>query len=256
MAGHALAGAVALVGPAGGSSAAARRRPNWSMPSVKALTRCSMRWTRRGAALEQAQRAAAYDPRELERTEERLFALRAAARKYHVPVGWAAGAARAHGGRSRRHRARARAGSPRSKPRLADAGDRLPRGGQGAQSAARRKAGDGAGDGGQCRAAAAEAGARPLHRRRSTRDETARDARWLRPGRVLGADQPRHAAGPADEGRVRRRALALHAGAEGGAGGSRLGADAGVRRDRQRARAARWRMPSARGWRAWRSGCR
>jgi DNA repair protein RecN (Recombination protein N) len=37
------------------------------------------------AALEEAQRAAAFDPRELERTEERLFALRAAARKYAVP---------------------------------------------------------------------------------------------------------------------------------------------------------------------------
>jgi DNA repair protein RecN (Recombination protein N) len=36
--------------------------------------------------LEHAQRAAAFDPRELERTEERLFALRAASRKYHVMV--------------------------------------------------------------------------------------------------------------------------------------------------------------------------
>jgi DNA repair protein RecN (Recombination protein N) len=37
-------------------------------------------------ALEQAQRAADFDPRELERTEERLFALRGAARKYDVPA--------------------------------------------------------------------------------------------------------------------------------------------------------------------------
>ena len=36
-------------------------------------------------------------------------------------------------------------------------------------------------------------------------------------------------AGPADEGRLRRRAGALPAGAEGGAGGSRLGADACIR---------------------------
>lgn len=36
--------------------------------------------------LERAVREAEYDPRELERTEERLFALRAAARKYSVPV--------------------------------------------------------------------------------------------------------------------------------------------------------------------------
>jgi DNA repair protein RecN (Recombination protein N) len=37
-------------------------------------------------ALEAAQAAAAFDPRDLERTEERLFALRAAARKYNVTV--------------------------------------------------------------------------------------------------------------------------------------------------------------------------
>lgn len=36
--------------------------------------------------LEAALRAAEFDPRDLERVEERLFALRAAARKYHVPV--------------------------------------------------------------------------------------------------------------------------------------------------------------------------
>jgi len=38
------------------------------------------------AHLETALRAADHDPRELERSEERLFALRAAARKYNVPV--------------------------------------------------------------------------------------------------------------------------------------------------------------------------
>ncbi len=38
------------------------------------------------ARLEAALRAAEYDPAELERIEERLFALRAAARKYNVPV--------------------------------------------------------------------------------------------------------------------------------------------------------------------------
>ncbi|MCY0147853.1 DNA repair protein RecN [Hoeflea sp. G2-23] len=37
-------------------------------------------------AVEAAQRAADFNPRELEETEERLFALRAAARKYNVPV--------------------------------------------------------------------------------------------------------------------------------------------------------------------------
>ena len=38
------------------------------------------------AALESALEEAAYDPRELERSEERLFALRAAARKYQASV--------------------------------------------------------------------------------------------------------------------------------------------------------------------------
>ena len=38
------------------------------------------------AALDEAIRAAEFDPRELEQTEERLFALRAAARKYDMPA--------------------------------------------------------------------------------------------------------------------------------------------------------------------------
>ena len=38
------------------------------------------------AQLEAALRVAEYDPQELERIEERLFALRAAGRKYNVPV--------------------------------------------------------------------------------------------------------------------------------------------------------------------------
>ena len=36
--------------------------------------------------MHEALRAAEFDPRELEQTEERLFALRAAARKYNVPA--------------------------------------------------------------------------------------------------------------------------------------------------------------------------
>ncbi len=38
------------------------------------------------SALDQAIRASEFDPKDLERTEERLFALRAAARKYNVPI--------------------------------------------------------------------------------------------------------------------------------------------------------------------------
>ncbi len=46
------------------------------------------------AALEQGLREAAFDPRDLERVEERLFALRAASRKYAVPVDALAGLSR------------------------------------------------------------------------------------------------------------------------------------------------------------------
>jgi DNA repair protein RecN (Recombination protein N) len=55
-------------------------------PSVKALDAALVAIDEARAALEDALRAAEYDPRELERTEERLFALRAAARKYDVPA--------------------------------------------------------------------------------------------------------------------------------------------------------------------------
>ena len=73
-------------------------------------------------------------------------------------------------------------------------------------------------------------------RREIDSDAAAAGPERHRPRRVLGADQSRHAAGAADEGRLRRRARALPAGAEGRAGRSRLGADAGLRRDRHRRR--------------------
>ncbi|WP_243371644.1 DNA repair protein RecN [Microvirga solisilvae] len=55
-------------------------------PSVKALDSALVAIDEARAALEEAIRATEYDPRELEQTEERLFALRAAARKYDVPA--------------------------------------------------------------------------------------------------------------------------------------------------------------------------
>jgi DNA repair protein RecN (Recombination protein N) len=54
--------------------------------AVKALDIALRALDEAGGHLEQALRAADHDPRELERIEERLFALRAAARKYNVPV--------------------------------------------------------------------------------------------------------------------------------------------------------------------------
>jgi DNA repair protein RecN (Recombination protein N) len=55
-------------------------------PAVKALDAALSAIEEARAHLDDALRAADHDPRELERIEERLFALRAAARKYTVPV--------------------------------------------------------------------------------------------------------------------------------------------------------------------------
>lgn len=55
-------------------------------PSVKALDAALVAIDEARSALEDAIRATEYDPRELEQTEERLFGLRAAARKYDVPA--------------------------------------------------------------------------------------------------------------------------------------------------------------------------
>lgn len=55
-------------------------------PPVKALDAALVALDEAREALEAAIRAAEFDPRELEAAEERLFALRAAARKYDVPA--------------------------------------------------------------------------------------------------------------------------------------------------------------------------
>jgi DNA repair protein RecN (Recombination protein N) len=64
----------------------AAQAPALVEPIVKAFGEALDRIEDARAAVEAAQRAAEFDPRELERFEERLFALRAAARKYAVPV--------------------------------------------------------------------------------------------------------------------------------------------------------------------------
>ncbi|WP_029031059.1 DNA repair protein RecN [Salinarimonas rosea] len=55
-------------------------------PPVRALDAALVALDEARAALEAAMRAAEFDPHELERVEERLFALRAAARKHDVPA--------------------------------------------------------------------------------------------------------------------------------------------------------------------------
>jgi DNA repair protein RecN (Recombination protein N) len=64
----------------------AQQAPSLVEPSVAALDAALVALDEARSVLEEALRAAAFDPRELEQVEERLFALRAAARKYDVPV--------------------------------------------------------------------------------------------------------------------------------------------------------------------------
>ncbi len=60
--------------------------PSLVEPAVKALDTALMALEETRGHLEAALRTADFDPAELERIEERLFALRAAGRKYNVPV--------------------------------------------------------------------------------------------------------------------------------------------------------------------------
>lgn len=64
----------------------AMQAPNLIDPSTAALTTAIVALEEAGETLQAALRAAEFDPRELERVEERLFALRAAGRKFDVPV--------------------------------------------------------------------------------------------------------------------------------------------------------------------------
>ncbi len=70
---------------ASSSAAPPRRRGSSSRASTPSTTRSSLLDEAR-TSLEDALQAAEFDPRELERVEERLFGLRAAARKYNVAV--------------------------------------------------------------------------------------------------------------------------------------------------------------------------
>jgi DNA repair protein RecN (Recombination protein N) len=64
----------------------ATQAPALIEPVIKAIDAALTALDEARLHLEQALRAADYDPRELERIEERLFALRGAGRKYNVPV--------------------------------------------------------------------------------------------------------------------------------------------------------------------------
>jgi DNA repair protein RecN (Recombination protein N) len=64
----------------------AAQAPSLVEPSINALDNALVALDEARTSLEDALQAAEFDPRELERVEERLFGLRAAARKYNVAV--------------------------------------------------------------------------------------------------------------------------------------------------------------------------
>ena len=76
----------------------AAQAPTLVEPAVKALDTALTALEETCGHLEQALRTANFDPAELERNEERLFALRAAGRKYNVPVDELAALARKYNG--------------------------------------------------------------------------------------------------------------------------------------------------------------
>ncbi len=76
----------------------AAQAPTLVEPAVKTLDTALTALEETRGHLEQALRTADFDPAELERNEERLFALRAAGRKYNVPVDELAALARKYNG--------------------------------------------------------------------------------------------------------------------------------------------------------------
>ncbi len=159
-------------------------------PAVKSLDVALTALEETRGHLEQALRAADFDPAELERIEERLFALRAAGRKYNVPVDELA----ALGGALQiRHRAdRCRRGSPQGAGSGRARGrSRLSRGGRQVVESPRESR-HRARQGGERRTQAAQAGAGEIFHRDRQRCRRRRPERH-RPGRVLGADQSGHA---------------------------------------------------------------
>jgi len=76
----------------------AAQAPALIEPSVKAIDTALTALEEARAQLERALQVAQYDPAELDRIEERLFALRAAGRKYNVPVDELAALARRYDG--------------------------------------------------------------------------------------------------------------------------------------------------------------
>ena len=202
-------------------------------PAVKAIDAAINALEEADQHLHAALVAADFDPAELERIEERLFALRAASRKYSTPVDGLAELARKYAADV----ALIDAGADRLKKLEAAAGEADARYSAAAAklSAARTKSAEKLN-----KAVNAELAPLKLERAKfMTQIELGSEVAGpagFRPRRVLGADQPGYQAGAPDEGRLRRRAVAVSAGAQGGAFRPRLCAHAGVRRNRYRRR--------------------
>ena len=133
----------------------AAQAPALIEPVVKAIDAALTALDEAREHLEQALRVADFDPGELERIEERLFALRAAGRKYNVPVDELAALARRYEG----DLALIDAGAERLAALEAEAQAAVMRYREAAQalSAGRKRAAASTGQGGQRRTKAAEA---------------------------------------------------------------------------------------------------
>ena len=169
----------------------AAQAPGLVEPTVKVLDAALAALDETRSQLEAALRTADFDPAELERIEERLFALRAAGRKYNVPVDELSALARKYMETSRSltpaRKSSRRWRSPLHKPRppTASAAQAL--------SQARGKAGA-ALDKGQRRTQAAQAGAAKFFTRIDS--DQAAAGRMASTGRNFGADQSRTRPGP------------------------------------------------------------
>ena len=232
----------------------AAQAPGLVEPTVKALDAALTALDETRGHLEAALRTADFDPAELERIEERLFALRAAGRKYNVPVDELAALCaqvqcRHRADRRRRRQAQGAWRQPLCRPRSAyrAAAQTLSQA-RGKAAAALDKAVNGE--------------LKPLKLERakfSTQidsdtaaagpDGIDRVEFWVqtnpgtRPGPLMKV---------ASGGELARFLLAL----EGRAGRPRLGTDACVRRDRHRRWAVLSPMPSACGSQSWRAAYR
>ena len=229
--------------PVSSLSAAVRRlerragnSPTLVEPAVKAIDAAINALEEADQHLTAALIAADFDPSELERIEERLFALRAASRKYSTPVDGLAALAAKYAADV----ALIDAGADQLKKLEAAAGEADKRYGAAATklSAARTKSAEKLN-----KAVNAELAPLKLERAKFmaqiNSDPKSPGPQGFDRVEFWVQTNPGTKTRPDDEGRLRRRAVALPAGAEGRAVGQGFGAHAGVRRNRHRRRRRR-----------------